>query len=156
MTRRYARAYGGKRARDSAPTSHWSTNTLIAALGIDGPMAPMLIEGAIDGEVFAAWVREFLVPSLKPGDVVVMDNLSCHRNPEIERLVASAGAKVDFLPPYSPDMNPIEKMWSKMKALLRGAKARTVEELDAAVVAALDAVTRQDIAGWLRCCGYVI
>lgn len=154
MARLYGRQYGGARAKDSAPTSHWCTTTLIAAVGTAGALAPMMIEGPIDGEVFVAWVRELLIPSLTPGDVVVMDNLSCHKDPEATRLLETAGMTVAFLPPYSPDLNPIERMWSKIKALLRGAKARTAETLEAAVAAALDAVTTEDIAGWYRYCGY--
>jgi transposase len=156
MTRRYGRAPAGRRVHDHAPAGHWNTTTLIAAMGRDGPLAPLLVEGATDAEVFAAWTEQFLVPALKKGDVVVMDNLSSHKSARIRALIEEAGASLLYLPPYSPDLNPIEKMWSKIKALLRGAKARTQEALSQAVASALNAVTDSDIAGWFRHCGYVI
>jgi transposase len=156
MTRLYGRAENGDRVNDSAPAGHWNTTTLIAAVGKDGPIAPFLIEGAIDGDVFLAYVEKFLAPALRPGDILVMDNLSTHKSAAALRLIEKRGASVLFLPPYSPDYNPIEKMWSKIKALLRKAAARTAEDLTNAVKAALNAVTADDIRGWFRSCGYNI
>jgi len=156
MTRRYGRAPVGKRVGDHAPAGHWNTTTLIAAVSESGPLAPLLLDGATDSEVFTAWVEQFLVPSLREGEIVVMDNLSSHKVKRVRELIESAGACLLYLPPYSPDLNPIEKMWSKVKALLRGAKARTQEALDKAVAQALAAVTQSDIQGWFRCCGYTI
>ena len=156
MTRRYGRAHGGERARDRAPAGHWSTTTLLAAVAIDGTRAPLLLDGPVDADCFAAWVEQFLVRELRQGEIVVMDNLASHKAAQVRPLIEAAGARLLYLPPYSPDLNPIEKMWSKVKALLRGAKARTQEALTSAVASALDAVTQQDIAGWFQSCGYTI
>jgi transposase len=116
----------------------------------------MTIEDATDTEVFRAFVQQVLLPTLKPGDVVVMDNLSSHKNPETVRLLEQARMRVRFLPPYSPDFNPIEKLWSKVKALLRSAQARTAAALNAAIASALAAVTPNDAVGWFASCGYSI
>lgn len=156
MTRRYGRAMGGERARDKAPVGHWSTTTLVSAVGTRGPLAPLLLEGAMTADIFTAWVEQFLVRELREGDIVVMDNLSSHKAQQVRLLIEKAGAKLLYLPPYSPDLNPIEKMWSKIKALLRGAKARTQEALEKAVAQALSAVTTEDIIGWLKASGYSI
>jgi Transposase and inactivated derivatives len=114
----------------------------------------MTIEGATDTEVFQAYVREVLVPALRTGDIVIMDNLGAHKNDRTLALIAEAGAEVRFLPAYSPDLNPIEMMWSKVKSLLRQAEARTHAELLLAIAAALRAVTAQDARGWFAACGY--
>jgi transposase len=114
----------------------------------------MTIEGATDTEVFRTYVAKVLVPTLRPGDVVVMDNLAPHKSEPTLELITRAGAKVLFLPAYSPDLNPIEKMWSKIKALLRTAEARTTDELNTAIGAALAQVTPQDALGWFASCGY--
>ncbi len=116
----------------------------------------MTIDAPTDGDVFLAYVDQVLVPSLRPGDIVIMDNLSSHKLEKVAERVATAGATVDYLPAYSPDLNPIEKMWSKIKAFLRAAKARTSEALDAAIQAAFLSVTTQDAASWLASCGYTI
>ena len=116
----------------------------------------MAIEGATDTEVFQAYVRTTLCPTLRPGDIVVMDNLSPHKNDRTLELIEQRGASVSFLPAYSPDLNPIEKMWSKVKQCLRSAEARTVETLIVAVAAALRVVTRQDAINWFASCGYSI
>jgi transposase len=156
MTRRYGRAPVGERVHDKAPAGHWSTTTFIGAVRDGGPIAPLLIEGATDADVFTAWVEQCLAPELKEGDIVVMDNLSSHKAKAVGELIAARGAKLLYLPPYSPDLNPIEKMWSKIKALLRRAKARSPEALTQAVADGLAAVTASDILGWFRSCGYVI
>ena len=127
---------------------------MISSVRLDGTTACMTIEGATNTEVFYAYVREVLVPSLRPGDIVVMDNLGAHKNERTLALIAQAGAAVRFLPAYSPDLNPIEMMWSKVKAILRKAQARNPPDLLAAIAAALAAVTPQDSLGWFVACGY--
>ena len=156
MTRLYGRAAIGQRVRDSVPTATWHTTTMIAAVGAEGPRAPFLLEGAIDGAAFRTYVQRVLVPQLKPGDWVVMDNLSSHKDSVAREAIDAAGAYVLDLPPYSPDLNPIEKMWSKIKALLRAAKARCFEDLVSAMAEALERVTESDIQGWFQSCGYNI
>lgn len=121
---------------------------------MDGSTACMTIEGATDTEVFQAYVREVLCPSLRLGDLVVMDNLGAHKNEQTLALIEQAGAEVVFLPAYSPDLNPIEMMWSKVKAFLRSAEARTHDALIEAIAAALASVTPQDAANWFVACGY--
>jgi transposase len=127
---------------------------MISAVRLDGTTACMTIEGATDTAVFQGYVRAVLIPVLRPGDIVVMDNLGAHKNEATLGLIAQAGAEVRFLPAYSPDLNPIEMMWSKLKALLRKAQARTDAELLLAIAAALRCVTPQDALGWFAACGY--
>lgn len=128
---------------------------MIAALGLAGPTAAMVIEGATDAAVFRAYVKHVLTPTLRPGQIVVLDNLSSHKGDEIRRMIEAVGCELWLLPPYSPDLNPIEKMWSKVKEFLRAAKARCTEELDPAVAAGLAKVTHRDAIGWFASCGYV-
>jgi transposase len=154
MTRLCGRCKGGGRLVDATPHGHWETTTMIGALGADGSTALMVIEGATDAAVFRAYVKHVLVPTLRPGEIVVMDNLSSHKSPEIRPMIQAAGANLLYLPPYSPDLNPIEKMWSKVKACLRGSKARGTEELYQAVRQALKEITPQDAHGWFESCGY--
>jgi transposase len=154
MTRLYGRAKHGARAVDSAPGGHWNTTTMIAAITLDGYQAPMVINGATNREVFKVYVEKFLLPTLEPGDRVVVDNLSAHKGNEIREMIESVGAELWFLPPYSPDLNPIEKMWSKVKAILRKIKARTEEDLIAVIATALEQVTASDCLGWFKSCGY--
>lgn len=127
---------------------------MISSIRLDGSTACMTIPGATDTEVFRAYVREVLCPTLRPGDLVIMDNLAPHKSDPTLQLIEAAGAQVLFLPAYSPDFNPIEKMWSKLKALLRSAEARTPEELIAAIGDALSKVTAKDALGWFASCGY--
>lgn len=127
---------------------------MISSIRLDGATACMALDGTTDTESFRAYVREVLVPTLRPGDIVVMDNLSPHKSDQTTALIVNAGAEVLFLPAYSPDLNPIEKMWSKVKCLLRGAQARTSAELVAAIGQALARVTPQDALGWFASCGY--
>lgn len=129
---------------------------MISSVRLDGSTACMTIDGATDTAVFQAYVREVLCPSLRPGDLVIMDNLGPHKNEQTIALIAAAGASVRFLPAYSPDLNPIEMMWSKLKALLRAAEARTEEQLQRAIAAALQRVSAQDTAHWFAACGYSI
>lgn len=127
---------------------------MISSIRLDGTCECMTVEGPTDRDVFREYVRLVLVPSLRPGDIVILDNLSAHGDSETQKLIESAQARLQFLPPYSPDLNPIEKMWSKIKAFLRDVKARTQEELCVAIGAALKTVTSQDAEGWFCSCGY--
>lgn len=154
MTRLRGRALLGQRLVDTAPHGHWCTTTMIGAVRLDGRTACMAVDGATDKDVFREYVRRVLVPTLRVGDIVVLDNLSAHKDLQTRNLIEQAGAELRFLPPYSPDLNPIEKMWSKIKTFLRAAKARTEEELYQAIGLALEAVTPQDVEGWFRSCGY--
>lgn len=154
MTRRYGRAPKGERAYDSAPRNYGSHTSVIGAMGLRGLVAVLTVEGAVDTEVFNAYAERVLGPRLRPGDVVVLDNLTAHRASRIEEVAESRGAQVLWLPPYSPDYSPIEQCWSKIKAYLRGAKARTREALEGALTAALGLVTKADIRGWFKHCGY--
>jgi transposase len=155
MTRLYARTFGGQRAVDKVPHGHWSTTTMISALRSDGSTADLVLDGATDGDAFFVYAKVVLAPKLKRGDVVVMDNLRAHKMTRVIEVIQSTGAEVWFLPPYSPDLNPIEKMWSKIKAYLRKIKARTKEELWQAIGAALKTVTASDAIGWFESCGYM-
>jgi len=154
MTRLYGRVFGGHRLVDAAPHGHWCSTTILSSIRLDGSTAAMVIEGATDANVFQAYVQRILIPSLRPRDIVVMDNLAPHKHPEILRMLERAGAEVWHLPPYSPDFNPIEKMWSKIKAYLRKAKARTSTALLRVIGRALRTVTADDAAGWFQHCGY--
>lgn len=127
---------------------------MISSVRLDGSTACLIIEGATDTEVFRTYVEKVLVPTLRPGDIVVMDNLTPHKNPQTLELIQQAGAEALFLPAYSPDLNPIEKMWSKIKNRLRSLAARTADELQKAVATALAEVTAKDAAGWFASCGY--
>ena len=154
MTRRYGRAPRGERAHDSAPRNYGAHTSVIGAMGLRGLVAALTVEGAVDTEVFNAYAERVLGPRLRPGDVVVLDNLTAHRASRIEEVAEARGAQVLWLPPYSPDYSPIEQCWSKIKAYLRGAKARTREALEKALTAALGLVTKADIRGWFKHCGY--
>ena len=154
MTRRRGRAPRGQRCHASAPCGHWQTTTMISSIRLDGSTACMAISGATNTEVFRTYVREVLCPELRPGDLVIMDNLAPHKSEPTLALLAAAGAEVLFLPAYSPDFNPIEKRWSKVKTLLRSAEARTAQELVAAIGSALAQVTTQDALSWFVSCGY--
>lgn len=156
MTRLRGRAPRGRRLLAKAPHGHWRTTTMISSVRLDGSTACMTIEGATDTAVFQAYVREILCPSLRPGDIVIMDNLGPHKNEHTVALIAAAGATARFLPAYSPDLNPIEMMWSKIKSLLRAAEARTAEELQRAIAQALHRVSAHDAAHWFAACGYSI
>jgi transposase len=148
MTRLYARSKKGIRAVDYAPHGHWNTTTMVAAITLEGAMAPMVLDGPMDGLAFEAYVEQVLVPVLPAGSIVVMDNLPSHKSSAISRLLNQAQADLWYLPPYSPDFNPIEQMWAKVKSFLRSAKARTKEELWMAVAAALEGVTPEDTNGF--------
>ena len=154
LTRLCGRAPKGQRVQASTPHGHWHTTTMMSSLRLDGSTACMALEGSTDTESFRAYVGQVLVPTLRPGDIVVMDNLTPHKSDQTLALIAQAGAEVLFLPAYSPDLNPIEKMWSKVKSHLRSAEARTQETLINAIGAALRTITPQDAINWFASCGY--
>ena len=154
MTRRYGRAPRGERAHDSAPRNYGTHTSVIGAVGLRGPVATLAVEGAVDAEVFNVYAEQVLGPRLRRGDVVVLDNLTAHRASRIEEVAEGRGAHVLWLAPYSPDFNPIEQCWSKIKSYLRGAKARTSQELEKALAIGLGLVTKSDIRGWFKHCGY--
>jgi transposase len=154
MIRLHGRCPKGERLFASAPSGRWHTTTMLAAITLDGVQAPFAIEGAIDAAAFTIYVERVLVPTLKVGDIVVMDNLSSHKNSRVVELIESAGAEVWYLPPYSPDLNPIEEMWSKAKNILRKIAARTFEELITAIKIAFEKVTPKDCHGWFNHAGY--
>jgi transposase len=154
MTRLYGRAKAGARAFDDTPSGHWCTTTMISSMRLDGSTACMVVDGATTTDIFKAYVEHILLPTLHAGDIVVLDNLSAHKSKEVRDLIESVGAELWFLPPYSPDLNPIEKMWSKIKAILRTIKARTEESLINAIAKALDSVTAHDAKEWFKSCGY--
>jgi transposase len=155
LTRLYGRAPTGERAIGSVPQNYGSNITLLGALGVTGVTALMTVEGATDGEVFLAFVEQVLCPTLGPGDIVVMDNLSAHKVAGVREAVEGHGAQLIYLPPYSPDLSPIEQCWSKLKAVLRGIGARTREALEAAILQALDTVTESDALAWFAHYGYL-
>ena len=155
MTRSHARAPRGQRAHAHVPKNWGDSVTLVAAVRLDGLVGPQLIRGSMTGEAFESYIEQCIVPELKPGDVLLLDNLGAHKRTRVRELIEAAGATICFLPPYSPDTNPIELVWSKVKALLRGAAARCFDSLVDATASALRAVSRSDIANWFRHCGYV-
>lgn len=154
MTRNYGRARGGERVPEGTPQRHWHTVTMLAALTTRGLQSPMTIESPTDGDVFLAYLEQVLCPQLQPGQVVIMDNLAAHKVAGVRQLIEAAGARLLYLPPYSPDFNPIEQAWSKIKQLLRSAKARTLEALESAIAEALRAITAANALAWFSHCGY--
>jgi transposase len=156
LTRLYARAPRGERAYGQAPRNWGKNITLICSLSTEGVGAAMSVEGATDGAAFETYIEHFLAPTLKDGQVVVMDNLQVHKSRRVKEIIEGAGAEVLFLPPYSPDFSPIEETFSKVKGILRRVGARTREALVEATGYALDAVSRRDAVGWFGHCGYDI
>ena len=154
MIRLYGRALKGERLVDYTPHGHWKTTTFLAALRLEGLTAPLVVDGPINADVFLAYVRQHLVKTLKPGDVVVMDNLGSHKVAGIKEAIEKVGARVLYLPPYSPDFNPIEQVFSKLKALLRKAKERTVQDLEARLGELMDHFPPDECARYFRHCGY--
>lgn len=154
MTRRYGRALRGERVREGAPAGHWHTLTLLGAISLEGVVATMTIESPTDSDVFLSYVEQVLCPRLRPGQVVVMDNLSAHKNSTVRDCIEQTGARLLYLPPYSPDFNPIEQCWAKIKEHLRAAKARLLDILDQAVSEAISTVTAQNAAAWFHHSGY--
>ena len=154
LLRRYGRGPRGLRVTDHTPCSHWEAHTVIAALRLTGLGAPAVFDGPIDSPSFLAYVEQVLVPTLRPGDVVVLDNLAVHKQPEVRTAIAQAGASIRFLPPYSPDFNPIELAFAKLKAFLRAARPRSYEQVCALIAIALDLFTPDECANYVRHCGY--
>jgi transposase len=155
MTRRRARAARGMRARGAVPRNRGPVTTLLAGIGLTGMSPAMTVEGGTDTAVFATYLEHFLLPALSPGTLVVVDNVGAHQPERIRQLVAAAGCELVFLPAYSPDLSPIEEAFSKIKTLVKAAAARTRAALDAAIAAALDAVTAADVTGWFTHAGYL-
>jgi transposase len=154
MARLRGRSPRGERCRASVPHGHWKTTTFTAGLRLNGLTAPLVLDGPMDGECFLAYVEQVLAPSLTPGDLVVMDNLPAHRVSGIKAAIECVGAKLLYLPPYSPDFNPIEQVFSKLKALLRKAAARTVDDLWAAIAAILKTFTAAECKNYFVNAGY--
>ena len=154
MARRRGRAPRGQRLRMSVPHGHWKTTTFIAGLRRSGLVAPFVIDCPVNREVFEAYVEQVLVPELRPGDIVIMDNLGSHKGPAIETMIRAAGASLRYLPPYSPDFNPIEKAFSKLKAHLRKAAERTVDGLWDAIGHLVDTFGQDECANYFLSCGY--
>ena len=154
LARRGGRAPRGQRCRAAIPHGHWKTTTLVCGVRAEGLTAPMLLDGPLDGATFSAYVQALLVPTLRAGDLVVLDNLPAHKVPAARAAIEQAGARRVFLPPYSPDFNPIEQVFAKLKALLRQAAARTVADLETAIATALTAVSPQECAHYVAHAGY--
>ncbi len=154
MTRRYGRAPSGQRCLASVPHGHWLTTTFVAGLRHDGIVAPCVLDGPIDGDSFRAWVEQFLAPALRPGDIVVMDNLSSHKVDGVRQAIEACGAHLLYLPPYSPDLNPIELLFAKLKALLRTIAARSFDALFDAFAVALSRFHPHECANYFRAAGY--
>lgn len=154
MARLRGRAVRGERCRAAVPHGHWKTTTFTGALRLGGMTAPMVLDGPMNGAAFQAYVDQVLVPTLNRGDVVIMDNLPAHKGANVRRAIEAAGAALRYLPPYSPDFNPVENAFSKLKALLRKAAARTIDELWTAIGDALPCFTPQECANYFTATGY--
>lgn len=156
MTRRHGRALLGERLHAATPAGHWQTSTMLSAIRVTGVIEPatLIFEGATDATIFRGYVQQCLAPSLRPGDIVVMDNLSSHKVGGVHEAIQAAGAELWYLPPYSPDLNPIEKLWSKIKTLMRRSAARTFHSLVQAMACALRAVAPDECRNYFRSCGY--
>ena len=156
LTRLYGRAAPGERVVDSVPQPSGPQITTLAVIGWNGVSAPLVLSGSVNGSVFYGYIEQSVLSTLQPGDILFMDNLSAHKVAGLEELVRSRGAHLVYLPPYSPDFNPIELAWSKVKSILRRIKARTFSDLIDALKIALEAITTQDIHAWFVHCGYAI
>lgn len=154
MTRPRGRAPEGTRLVANVPHGHWKTTTFLAALRTSGLTAPLVIDGAVNGDLFLAYVRQQLAPTLQPGDIVIMDNLSSHKKAGVCESIEAVGAQLLYLPPYSPDLNPIEQAFSKFKWLLKSAKERTVEALWQTCGKLLDRFSESECRNYIRHCGY--
>ena len=154
MARLYGRAKRGERCRAPIPHGPWKTTTFVAALRRTGMTAPMVLDGAMHGAAFLAYVEQVLVPTLKPGDVVIMDNLPAHKPLAVREAIEAAGASLRFLPPYSPDFNPIENAFARLKAILKKVAARTITELWSAIAAAIETFTPTECANYFNAAGY--
>jgi transposase len=156
LTRPYGRAPKGERVHEAVPHGHWKVLTILGALSTKGVQASMTVEAATDADVFLTFVQQVLAPTLRPGQIVVMDNLAAHKHRKVRRLLAARRCRLWYLPAYSPDLNPIELAWSKLKTFLRAAKARLRPALEQAVGEGLRAITAQDARNWFRHCRYAL
>jgi transposase len=154
MARRYGRALRGERCRAPVPHGHWKTTTFVGALRLEGITAPMVLDGAMHGAAFLAYVGQVLAPTLIPGDIVIMDNLPAHKPAAVRRAIEAAGAELRFLPPYSPDFNPIEMAFSKLKAFLKKTAARTINDLWDAIAIGIDTFTPTECQNYFAAAGY--
>lgn len=154
LLRRYGRSRRGTRLRDHTPCSHWQTHTVVAGLRLTGLQASAVFDGPIDSDSFLAYVEQVLAPSLQPGDVVVLDNLAVHKQPDVRTALDRVGASVRFLPPYSPDFNPIELAFAKLKAFFRAARPRSFDQVCDLLKEALPQFTPDECANFARHCGY--
>jgi len=154
MARRHGRARRGQRLKLSVPYGHWKTTTFVGGLRLGGMTAPMVLDGPMTGGWFLAYVEQGFVPTLRPGDIVILDNLAAHKNAAIRAAIEAAGASLRFLPPYSPDLNPIENAFAKLKAQLRKAAARTIDELWNTIAKAIDTFTPPECANYFAAAGY--
>jgi transposase len=154
MIRRYGRCPTHERLVDKTPHGHWKTTTFLAALRHDGLTAPLVIDGAVNGEIFLSYVGQQLVPTLRPGDVVIMDNLAAHKVAGVQAAIEACGARLVYLPPYSPDLNPIEQVFAKLRRLLQSAAERSVDTLWKRIAQLLEQFTPPECANYLRHCGY--
>jgi transposase len=154
LTRLRGRAFRGQRLVAKVPHGHWKTTTFVGALRATGVTAPLVVDGPMNGEIFLAYVRQQLVPTLRPGDTVILDNLSSHKRAGVQEAIEAVGARLVYLPPYSPDLNPIELAFAKLKTLLRKAAARTVSDLEATIASLLERFTTSECLAYFRHCGY--
>ncbi len=154
MARRYGRALRGERCRAPVPHGHWKTTTFVGALRLEGMTAPMVLDGAMHGAAFLAYVEQVLAPTRSPGDIVIMDNLPAHKSAAARRAIEAVGAELRFLPPYSPDFNPIEMAFSKLKAFLKKTAARTVDDLSDAIALGIETFTPTECENYFAAAGY--
>jgi transposase len=154
MTRLFGRIIGGQRLVDTVPGGQWNITSIVASIRLDGEIQAMTIKGPFDASSFEVYVKRILCPSLREGDIVIMDNLRCHKTDNVYEAITAMNAELWFLPPYSPDFNPIENMWSKVKSNLRKLKARTKRLLNRAITDSLELVSAEDCSGWFAGCGY--
>ena len=154
MARTHGRAPRGERLRAAVPHGHWKTTTFVAGLRNSGMVAPMVLDGPINGAAFQAYVEQVLIPELRPGDIVIMDNLGSHKGPGVQAAIEAAGANLLYLPPYSPDFNPIENAFAKLKAMLRNAAVRTIDGLWNTIGRVIDTFTPTECANYFAAAGY--
>ena len=154
MARTHGRAPRGERLRAAVPHGHWKTTTFVAGLRNSGMVAPMVLDGPINGAAFQAYVEQVLIPELRPGDIVIMDNLGSHKGPGVQAAIEAAGANLLYLPPYSPDFNPIENAFAKLKAMLRNAAQRTIDGLWNTIGRVIDTFTPTECANYFAASGY--
>jgi len=156
MTRRFGRTWRGHRLVDHVPHGHWKTTTFVAGLRASGFTAPLVVDGPMNGSVFLAYVQQQLAPALRPGDILILDNLAAHKVAGVREAIEAVGAQLVYLPPYSPDLNPIEQAFAKLKSLLRKAAVRTIAELEATIAGLLDCFTPTECGHYLQHSGYLL